>query len=136
MANIFLEIPNFPKEKEKAVIELESASMGGNSLRNNNVGRGSDRKPEVPNIQEVTVTKTTDSYSANLYMEALGGRGRDMNIIFYDVQKQTKFLTWKLEKAFVSTFHTSGPASDKPTESLSLTFLKMTYEYDPGYFKK
>jgi type VI secretion system secreted protein Hcp len=94
-------------------------------------GAQADREASVPSVSEIKVTKALDSSSVGLLKEALGGSGQVVVIDFVkNDQSGTGFvyLEITLTNTLVSGFSTSS-GGDRPTESLSLNFTKIQYNY-------
>lgn len=112
-------------------IELSSWQWG--------VGRGitsataseADREGSTPSVSEIVVTKVTDGASPNLMRASLGvkpaGEGKTVKIDFCktDQDKPEPYLQFELENTLISGFSMSS-GGDRPTESLSLNFTKIT----------
>ncbi len=93
------------------------------------VGQTTDREASTPSVSEITVTKTWDTASSSLlFQEALIGEGVKAEFKFttVDAKKPTTFLHFELEGAMISGYSISS-GGDKPSESLSINFLKVTY---------
>jgi type VI protein secretion system component Hcp len=74
------------------------------------------------NVSEIVATKSMDSASTALWHESLYGEGLTIQIDF--VKSDAPYLTYTLLNALISSFQ-PGPGT---TESLSLTFTKMTLD--------
>ncbi|HUI81401.1 MAG TPA: type VI secretion system tube protein Hcp [Bryobacteraceae bacterium] len=78
-------------------------------------------------IQEFQISRYHDGSSAALWKESLNGKGGAVTIDFVDKEGNV-YLTLKLDETMVSSFLVSG-RGDRPTESLSLNFSKVTFSY-------
>lgn len=114
-------------------ITISSMQMGvGRSITAS--GGGADRDTSNPSFSEITLTKTTDIASADLFMQAVCGKSLGKAEIHF-VQtggadkKQQVFLKIELTDAIVSSFSTSS-GGDRPSESFSLNFTQISYQYD------
>lgn len=118
--------------KYKGWIELESCQIGSNRSINNPIGRGGGREAETPKISEIVITKRQDKSSSGLFREAFNGTGKKVTIAF--VKDGTEYLTLDLENVLISSYNVSGhggDAHDRPTESFSFNFSKITYTTKP-----
>ncbi|MEK6238468.1 MAG: type VI secretion system tube protein Hcp [Planctomycetales bacterium] len=114
-------------------ITVDSIQIGvGRSI--SPVGGGGDRETSNPSFSEATVTKSTDVASAELFMQAICGKTLgDCEIHFIQTggtsAKGQAYLTMVFGEAIVSSYSTSS-AGERPTESFSLNFTKVSYKYD------
>lgn len=112
-------------------INLTSVKMGvGRAV--SSVGGGKDRESSNPSLSEVTVTKDMDVASTKLWMQALGGKALGKCEIHWLQQQDNKskvYLTLELEEALISSYG-MGSNGERPTESISLNFTKVSYKYD------
>jgi type VI secretion system secreted protein Hcp len=113
-------------------IELHSCQLGINRHINNPTGRGVNREAAVPHVGEIMVTKHSDCASTNLFRAALWGEGKKVKIEFCktDKDKFEPYLTLELEHTLISSYSVAGHGGnghDRPMESLSLNFTKITY---------
>jgi type VI secretion system secreted protein Hcp len=104
------------------------------------VGRGiksasgqSTREGNIASVSEIVVTKESDGASLKLFQESLMGKlDKTVKIAFVrtggDVPKC--YLRIELEGCGISGFSMSA-GGDRPTESLSLNFDKITMFYNP-----
>lgn len=97
-------------------------------------GGGADRETSNPSFSEVTLTKSTDIASADLFMQAVCGKSLGKAEIHFlqtggADKKQQVYLKIELSEAIVSSYSTSS-GGDRPSESLSLNFTQISYQYD------
>ena len=114
-------------------IELQSAQLGMNRSTPNPTGRGSGREGSAPTVQEIVVTKYQDSVSTALFREALSGSGK-LFVIAFVKEDGTAYLKIVLQNTLITSYSVSGhggDSHDKPMESLSLNFTKITYRDAP-----
>lgn len=84
-------------------------------------------------VQDLMVNKYMDKASANLFLRCCSGEVIPTGVL--TVQRagadKTQALVFELEKIFVSSYQTNGDAmsGELPTESLTLSFNKVTYKY-------
>lgn len=97
-------------------------------------GGGADRETSNPSFSEVTLTKSTDVASADLFMQAVCGKSLGKAEIHF-VQtggadkKQQVYMKVELTDAIVSSYSASS-GGDRPSESFSLNFTQISYQYD------
>ena len=112
-------------------IELQSCQLGVNRHVTNPTGSGANREAAVPAVSEIVVTKHQDCATTGLFREALWGEGKKVKIDFCktDKDKFEPYLQVELENTMISSFSVSGAGGDthdRPMESLSLNFTKLT----------
>ena len=109
-------------------IELHSCQLGTNRHITSPTGRGENREASAPSVSEIVVTKSTDEASTGLFRESLWGEGKKVKIDFCktDKDKFEPYLQLELENTMVSSYSVSS-GGDRPMESLSLNFTKITY---------
>jgi type VI secretion system secreted protein Hcp len=94
----------------------------------------STREGNIVSVSEITVTKVSDKASIKLFEEALHGPlDRKVEIAFVRQgagNKPVAFVTIKLEGCGISGMSLSS-GGDRPTESLTLNFDKIEYNYSP-----
>lgn len=88
----------------------------------------------VPKISAITITKTMDSSSTQLMQEAFAGTGQTVKI---DLVKSSSvagqpftYGEYVLSNAIVTGYSVSSGA-DVPTESINISFTKITFTYTP-----
>lgn len=97
-------------------------------------GGGADRETSNPSFSELTLTKSTDIASADLFMQAVCGKSLGKAEIHFlqtggADKKQQVYLTIELTDAIVSSY-SSKSGGDRPSESFSLNFTQISYKYD------
>jgi len=97
-------------------------------------GGGADRETSNPSFSEITLTKSTDIASADLFMQAVCGKSLGKAEIHFlqtggADKKQQVFLKIELTDAIVSSYSASS-GGDRPSESFSLNFTQISYQYD------
>ena len=97
-------------------------------------GGGADRETSNPSFSEITLTKSTDIASADLFMQAVCGKSLGKAEIHFlqtggADKKQQVFLKIELTDAIVSSYSASS-GGDRPSESFSLNFTQISYPYD------
>ena len=114
-------------------INLDSVQFGvGRSI--SMVGGGGDRETSNPSFSEVTCTKSMDVSSSEIMMQATCGKSLGKAEIHFiqtggaDVKGQA-YCKVELEEAIVSAYSASS-GGERPSESFSLNFTKISYQYD------
>ena len=111
----------------------ESGEKGGTADINIGVGE----------LQECTISKSMDAASAGLAHFAWSGRNPgDATICFSNRTDNPRpgstasegtpvcYLKYKLDRAFVRGWSTSGDADDRPTEEVAFYFSKIAFGYE------
>jgi len=117
-------------------IELNSVQWGVGRGISGATGSAEDRESSAPSVSEVTVTKDLDKASIKLLTEGLTGDGAgDAASIIIDFVRTAQgklqtYLTLTLTNVMVSGFSWSS-GGDRPSESLSLNFVKITSNFIP-----
>jgi len=117
-------------------IELNSFQWGVGRGVSTATGSGEDREASSPSVSEITVTKDLDKASIKLLTEAYqgdgGGDGATVQIDFVRTAAgaQQIFLTVTITDVMISGFSWSS-GGDRPSESLSLNFVKITNNFIP-----
>ncbi len=118
-------------DKSKGWIELESVQLGQHRSIRSPTGSARERESQSPNISEIVATKYQDSSSTALFKQALWGEGKKVTIVFVKIDKDSsqEYLRIILENTLISSFTTSGSGgADRPMESFTLNFTKITFE--------
>ena len=95
-------------------------------------GGGADRETSKPSITEAVITKSTDMASTELFVQAICGKSlgkAEIHFVQTADEKMQTYLIYELEDAIVSSYHQSS-GGDRPTESISLNFTKITQTYN------
>ena len=114
-------------------ITCTSVQMGvGRSI--SSVGGGGDREVSNPSFSEITLTKSTDVASAEMFMQATCGKSLGKAEIHFiqtggTSAKGQTYLKLELYETVVSAWSMSS-GGDRPSESFSLNFTKISYQYD------
>jgi type VI secretion system secreted protein Hcp len=122
--------PGIRMRYDTSVMPIESFQWGvGRSISPPTGGGG--HEASTPSVSEVVVTKATDRFSALLLEDSLiGGEVPVVTIIFTDLSgtggTSRDWLEVKLENVLLSGYSVSS-GGDRPTESLSLNFTKVTF---------
>ncbi len=118
-------------EGYKDWIRADSVQLGvGRGI--STIGGGGDRETSAPSFSEITLTKATDLSSADLFMQATCGESlgkADLHIVNVRDKKVEPYLKIELHDAIISSYSASS-GGDRPSESFSINFTKITYQYD------
>ena len=108
-------------------IELLDCSWSMSRTIRSAVGVGTDRESTTAYVSEMTVTKLVDSASANINQNAFVGQAQPCEIDFTrtDQGKEAVYRKIVLTDAVISGLGNSGNSSDRPTETLTLNFVKI-----------
>lgn len=111
-------------------VEVNSFQFGIGRGISSPTGGGSDRESSAPSVSEIVVTKPMDKSSYRWMEESLWGEGVDVQIDFCktDKDKLEVYTTYKLSDCMVSGYSVSS-GGDRPSESISLNFTKILYEF-------
>ncbi len=96
-------------------------------------GGGKSRDTSNPSFSEVTISKSTDVASSDVFMQAICGKSLGKAELHW-LQTSGEggdqvFLKVTLHEPIVSSYSVSS-GGDRPSESFSLNFTKITYHYD------
>lgn len=114
-------------------ITVDSIQFGvGRSITS--IGGGGDRETSNPSFSEVTFSKSTDVASTELFMQATCGKSLGKAEVHFiqtggTAAKGQVYLTLELDEAVVSSYSMSS-SGDRPSESFSINFTKVSYKYD------
>ena len=115
----------------KEWIEVQSLQWGVGRGISSGVGGGSQRESTAPNVSEIVVTKVFDISSPLILKEALGGKGVDVSIELTQTDNNGKHVAY--QKYMLSDVQISGysisTGGSRPSESISLNFVKVDSEY-------
>lgn len=100
----------------------ESGEKGGTEDLNIGVGE----------LQECTISKSMDTASAKLAQFAINGNSPGSCEICFSNENDSEnkpicYLKYKLDRAFIKSWSTSGDADDRPTEEVAIYFNKIAY---------
>jgi type VI secretion system secreted protein Hcp len=116
-------------------IKVDAVSLSAGRTIHTLMGRVSDRQADPGHVSEMTITKEMDTASMNLFKATCVGAGEKMEI---DVTRagttqdaaEIVYLKYTLENALITgySFNSTG---NKPSETLTLNFTKITMAYTP-----
>lgn len=112
-------------------IECHSLQWGVGRAITSTVGAGKNRESSMPSISEITITKNMDDASPKLFEEACVGDGKKYIIHLTKTGEGAEVYTeFELEDCMISGYSQSS-GGDRPVESVSLSFSKITMKYTP-----
>ncbi len=112
-------------------IEVQSFQWGVGRGISAGVGGGSKREASAPSVSEIVVTKSFDISSPLLLKNAIGGKAVEVKIEFTQTDnngKHVSFQKYVLTDCLISGYSLSS-GGDRPSESISLNFMKIDSEY-------
>ncbi|MFN7140358.1 MAG: Hcp family type VI secretion system effector [Limisphaerales bacterium] len=114
-------------------IEVDSIQWGTSRAIATVGAGGGDRETSAPAFSDVTITKRMDRASAPLFFDAVAGKsGKTATIhITQETEGQPVYYELTLSDILISSFSQSGPAGDRPSETISLNFTKIGVKYTP-----
>jgi len=113
-------------------IDVSSVQWGVGRAISSAVGTSADREASKPSISEVSVTKLMDESSPHIFTEACVGKSKPVQIHLCTVgtDQINTYMEYELEDCMVSGYSVSS-GGDRPSESISLSFTKMTMKFIP-----
>ena len=121
-------------EKHEDWINIDSFQLGvGRSISAS--GGGKSRDTSNPSFSEATLAKSTDLASSDLFFQAICGKSLGKAEIHFvqtagvDTAGAQVYLKYELQDAIVSSYSLSS-GGERPSESFSLNFTKITKQYD------
>lgn len=113
-------------------IELTSFQWGLSRSIAAPTGGSADRESSAASFSEMAVAKIADKTTPLLFGESVIGEGKTVTIRLAEARadRLDVYQEIKLENAMISAFSQSS-GGDRPSESLSLNFTKITVTYTP-----
>ena len=119
-------------EGHKDWINIDSCQFGVGRNIAAPTGGGGDRTPSPPSFSEITLSKTADITTPKLMHELTSGTGKNVTLEFLTTSsgggKLEVYQRIELENVLISGYSQSS-GGDRPSESLSLNFTKITLTY-------
>ena len=142
-AEIYVKIPNLKGDVTtkgyEGYFEVDSFSFGVEREMKESGEKGGteDINIGVGELQECIITKPVDSVSAGLAQFAINGNSMGTAEIEFvkigeDNGEPTTYLKYKLDRAFVKSWSTSGDADDRPTEEVAFYYNDITIIREGG----
>jgi type VI secretion system secreted protein Hcp len=122
--------------KHKQWIELHSMSFGAGRAISTPSGATAGRECGICSVSEITVAKPMDTASQQLLRESMIGAVPGKKVILEQLttgqgNQAEVTLKLELENCMISGYSVSS-GGDRPSESLSLNFTKITYTLSQG----
>ncbi len=127
---IVLSAPGVTDNSSGGHIDLLSFSWGA-SIAPSSTGTGTTVK-----VQDIVVTKSTDTSSPRLFREALSGKPIEVTINFTragGAGGSTTFLQYRLTRAVITGIQVSGGAGENPKETVSFSYGGLIVNYVPQH---
>ena len=111
-------------------VEVNSFQFGIGRGISSPTGGSADRESSAPSVSEIVITKPMDKSSYRWMEESLYGEGQDVTIDFCKTDKGALevYASYTLTDCMVSGYSVSS-GGDRPSESLSLNFTKIVYNF-------
>jgi type VI secretion system secreted protein Hcp len=118
-------------EGHEDAIECQSVQWGVQRPIHTPTGTSQERESARPSVSDITITKTVDKASPELFAEACAGRARNVKIDFVRIGEAIEtYLEYALSNALISAYSVSA-ADGRPTESVSFNFTRIEMKYTP-----
>ena len=112
-------------------IECQSLQWGVGRGIHTPTGSSQERESSAPSVSEVTVVKSMDKCTPQLFTEACVGKAKLVKIDLVQTGEELEtYMHYELEHSLISGYSVSS-GGDKPTESLSFNFTKIEMKYIP-----
>lgn len=119
-------------------LNVDSMQLGVGRSVASQAGGGNKREVSSPSISEVVFSRASDMASPELFFQACGGVSLGtctIHILQVVSNKPQVYVTIELEEALISSYSMST-GGDAPTDSISVNFTKISYQYDTFDGKK
>ena len=114
---------------------LEGTSLTWNVGRaiSSVVGTSADREASKPSISEVTITRMMDAATPLLFTDACVGKGKLVKIDLTTIGTDNinSYMKYELSECMLSNYAVSCDLDERPYETISLSFTKLTMKYQP-----
>jgi len=113
-------------------IDITSMQWGVGRAISSTVGTSADREASKPSISEVSITKIMDESSPMIFTEACIGKGKLVKIDLCTVgtDQINTYMSYELDDCMIAGYSVST-GGDRPSESITLSFTKMTMKFTP-----
>lgn len=125
-------------EEHAGWINVDSIQMGVGRSVALQAGGSSKREVSSPSVSEVSMSRTSDQASPELFFQACGGVSLGtctVHLLQVVENKPKVFVTILLEEAMISSYSVSS-GGDTPSESFAVNFTKVSFQYDTFDGKK
>jgi len=97
------------------------------------VGSSTDREANKPIISEVIITRLMDAATPLIFTDACVGKGKLVKIDLCTIgtDKINTFMKYELENCLLSSYSVSCDTNERPFESISFCFTKLTMKFQP-----
>jgi type VI secretion system secreted protein Hcp len=123
---------NVTAEGHEQWVEVQSLQWGVGRGISAPTGAQKDREASAPSISEIVVTKMMDESTPYFFQEATFGKAKKcvFHLVKTDADTLQTYMEYELEDAMLSGYSVSS-GGDRPSESLSVNFTKITMKYVP-----
>lgn len=115
-------------------IPIDSVQFGAGRAVSTPVGDAARRESSAASVSEVTVSKTMDKSSTDLFHESIfNTKGVDckLSLVRQDAKaSEGAYFQITMKQAILSSYSTSS-GGDRPAESLSINFVEVELAYTP-----
>ena len=137
--NIFLRLDDIKGESTDDAhtdqIDVFNYSQGSSRPMSHSGSSGSDWTPEgKADFEPLVITKDYDAASPHLAMYLCNGTEiptAEIEICSEIGGEKKVYLRYKFERLFVNSLSTTGGGTDRPTETVTFAFNKITWVYTP-----
>ena len=119
-------------ENHENWIEMASIEWGGEREIAMGTGRSGDREVGTPTVSEVSLTKLMDRTSPLLFQMFCNGVHDTvtLHLVRTGTEALKTYMAYIFEECMVSSYLVTS-AGDRPSESLKLSYVKLTMKYTP-----
>ncbi|WP_020405214.1 Hcp family type VI secretion system effector [Hahella ganghwensis] len=123
---------NVTAEGYKDWIRLDSFNFGVGRHITMEAGHMSNREATRPALSTVNISKIMDTASSGLFKESLTGDAGVkvvIDVVRTAADKIEKYVSYELEDVILSSYSVSAGNESAPSETLSLSYSKLTMSY-------
>ncbi len=120
------------QDEHKEWVVVDSVQFGLGRGISTVTGAAKSREASEPSVSEITVTKSLDSASHEIFKAACSAtKGEDLNIEFTATDEAGQvYLAVNCSDTLISGYSVSS-GGDRPSESISFNFTKIEYKASP-----
>lgn len=113
--------------------EIDSFSVGVSRHTSMVVGSNKNREYNTPQFQELSISKSMEGATADLFGLSLGNKGVKVEVFFVKTNEQGKaddvYLTYEFEDVLVSSYSMGASKHGDPQENMSFVYdvIKMIH---------